>query len=58
MWTCRSQFLQATLKASLLVQFLLVIALITYGADPSPTGPFEPLRQHATVPEAELSRNN
>jgi hypothetical protein len=32
---------------------LLSSEFTSWGADPSPKGPFEPLRQHATVPEAE-----
>ena len=49
----RSHMSPATWKTLLLVPFLLVSVFTTYGADPSPKGPFEPLRQHATVPEAD-----
>ena len=53
MRTYLSHLSPATWKALLLIPFLLVAAFTAHGADPSPKGPFEPLRQHATVPEAE-----
>ena len=53
MRTYLSHLSPATWKALSLIPFLLVAAFTAHGADPSPKGPFEPLRQHATVPEAE-----
>jgi hypothetical protein len=48
-----SHGLPAIIKSLLSIPFFLVCDFTAWGADPSPKGPFEPLRQHATVPEAE-----
>lgn len=52
MWTYLRHRLTTT-KALIPIILLLSGDFTSWGADPSPKGPFEPLRQHATVPEAE-----
>lgn len=53
MWTYLRHSLPTIAKTLTPIMLLLSSEFTSWGADPSPKGPFEPLRQHATVPEAE-----
>lgn len=52
MWTYLRHSLTIT-KTLTPIMLFMSGNFTSWGADPSPKGPFEPLRQHATVPEAE-----